>query len=155
MIRCVTYVLAIAAASPLAALTLEDCARTTHPSHAGEAQHHDYGGGNVGYVEWWSQEGVYTDVVIASCESGTFLRTRLREERISDRPPFDRTKAGKAVIETEMRVAPALFSFERLAASLDRVGKDIEIATLSEEPCACAAAYPELRGQKEPFVRDK
>ena len=53
------------------------------------------------------------------------------------------------------KVAPALFSFERLAKALDRVGRDIEIATFSDEPCACAAAYPDLRGQKEPFVRDK
>lgn len=155
MIRYLAYVLTLALASPLSALTLDECKRTTHPSHAGEAGHRDYGGGNVGYVEWWSQEGVYTDVVIANCKSGDFLRTRLREERISDRPPFDRTEAGRSVIETEMQVAPVLFSFGRLADALDRVGRDIEIATLIEEPCACAAAYPELRGQKEPFVRDK
>ena len=153
--RWAAYLLAIALATPVGALTLDDCTRTTHPSHAGEAEHRDYGGGNVGFVEWWSQEGVYTDVVITNCESGDFLRTRLKEERISDRPPFDRIRAGASVIETEMKVAPALFSFERLAKALDRVGRDIEIATLAEETCACAAVYPELRGQKEPFVRDK
>lgn len=155
MIRVLASIVAVALATPGLALTLEDCKRTTHPSHGGEAAHRDFGEGLVGYVEWWSQEGVFTDVVIARCDTGEFLRTRLREERMTDRPAFDRTQAGLNVIETELGAAPSLFSFQRLAGALDRVGRDIEIAKLKIEPCACAAAYPSLRGQKEPYQRDK
>lgn len=155
MIRLAAYLAAVLMATPGFALTLEACTRTTHPSHAGEAAHVDYGEGLVGYVEWWSQEGVYTDVVITDCDTGKFLRTRLREERMTDRIAFDRTEAGRSVIETEMAVAPSLFSFERLAEALDRVGRDIEIAMMKDEPCACAAAYPDMIGQKEPYQRDK
>ena len=118
------------------------CERTTHPSHGGEAEHRDLGAGRVGYVEWWSQEGVYTDIVIADCNDGTFLRTRAREERISARPPFDRTRKVRKIIEIELSASPSLFSFERLAGALKGVGRDIEIARLEVEPCACAAAYP-------------
>ena len=156
MIRLAAYLgLALVGAQPGLALTLDACERTTHPSHAGEAAHRDFGGGHVGYVEWWSQEGVYTDVVVTNCRSGKFLRTRLKEERISDRPAFDRVEAGVSVIETEMKAAPSLVSFERLAEALDRVGRDIEIALMAEETCACAAVYPDLVGQKEPYQRDK
>ena len=48
-----------------------------------------------------------------------------------------------------------IFLFAVLADALDRVGRDIEIATSTVETCACAAVYPDLRGNKEPFVRDK
>ncbi len=155
MIRVLATSAAIAFVTPSLALTLDECKRTTHPSHGGEAAHRDLGEGLVGYVEWWSQEGVFTDVVIANCYSGEYLRTRLREERMTDRPAFDRIQAGLNIIETELGGAPSLFSFQRLAGALDRVGRDIEIAKLKTEPCACAAAYPGLLGQKEPYQRDK
>ncbi|MEL6518151.1 MAG: hypothetical protein AAFQ39_10560, partial [Pseudomonadota bacterium] len=71
-------------ALPAAALTLDDCNRTTHVSHGGEGGHMDLGAGRVLYGEWWSQEGVYVDVIVAHCGTGEFLKTRTREERIGD-----------------------------------------------------------------------
>ena len=141
----------VALNSPATALTLADCERITHISHGGVADHVDYGAGRVGWVNWWSQEGVYTDFTIADCRTGAFLRTRVREERVSERAPFDRTESVRAIIGTEMRAAPALFSFERLRRAIHPKGRDIELAVLEAEPCACAAVYPELRGDKIPY----
>ena len=133
------------------ALTAGECDRTTHISHGGETGHRDFGGNRVGYAEWWSQEGVYTDLVVMDCGSGAYLRTRVREERVSDRH-FDRTGKAVEVIERELAGAPALFSFTRLAAALDGTGRDIELATVVDETCACAAFYPDARGDKTPFA---
>ncbi|MEM1066650.1 MAG: hypothetical protein AAGJ74_14210 [Pseudomonadota bacterium] len=134
------------------ALTLAECDRTTHPSHGGERGHRDLGEGRVLYGEWWSQEGVYVDLIVAHCGTGAFLKTRAREERISARAPFDRTERVLAIIETEVTGAAALFSLKRLANALKNTGEDIELATLAAEPCACAAAYPDLRGTRAPFA---
>lgn len=149
--RFVAYLIAaVLTAGQVGAVTLAECDRTTHVSHGGETGHRDFGAGRVGFAEWWSQEGVFTDLVIADCGSGDFLRTRVREDSISDRW-FDRTDDAVAIIMTEMEAAPALFSFDRLARSLERVGRDMEIASNSAETCACAALYPELRGNKTPY----
>lgn len=133
------------------ALTLAECDRTTHISHAGETAHVDYGAGRIGFAEWWSQEGVYRDLYVVDCGTGAFLKTRTEEDRMSDRLAFDRTGKVLGLIEVEMTSAPELFNFERLADRLDTVGRDIEIATLTDEPCGCAALYPELRGEKTAF----
>jgi len=139
------------AAGPATALSLEECTRVTYPSHGGEAGHRDFGAGRVGYAEWWSQEGVYEDLIVADCRAGLALTTRTREERISDLAPFDRTDAAIRLIEMEMAAAPALFSFDRLAEALKGTGRDIRVAALAEEPCACAALYPEARGDLAPY----
>ena len=137
--------------SPAIALDLTDCDRTTHISHGGETGHRDFGDARVGWANWWSQEGVFTDLVIADCKAGTFLSTRTKEERIGPRAPFDRTEKALGIIKTEMAVSPALFSFDRLAEALKTTGRDIQIAALEAEPCACAVLYPEHRGQKPAF----
>ncbi|MEL6645290.1 MAG: hypothetical protein AAFQ79_15270 [Pseudomonadota bacterium] len=139
-------------AVPAAALTLDDCNRTTHVSHGGEGGHMDLGAGRVLYGEWWSQEGVYVDVIVAHCGTGEFLKTRTREERIGERAPFDRTEKALEIIETEVNGAPELFSLKRLAQALKNTGEDIELAKLGAEPCACAAVYPALRGDRAPFA---
>ena len=149
MIR-LALILAILAA-PASALTLAECQRITHVSHGGVAGHVDYGAGRVGWVNWWSQEGVFTDLTVADCRTGEFLKTRVREDNISSRPPFDRRETVRAIIETEMTGAPTLFSFQRLREAIHPKGKDIEVAVAIAEPCACAAAYPELRGDKTPY----
>lgn len=147
-----THILAASAfAAPVNALSLAECTRTTHISHGGEAAHRDLGEGRVAWESWWSQEGVYLDLHVADCGTGEHLTTRAREERMSERAPFDRTEAVRAALETELAAAPSLFSFERLANALKTKGRDTEIAALAEEPCACAAAYPELRGTKTPY----
>ena len=143
--------ISLAFAAPASALTLADCDRTTHVSHGGETGHRDVGGARVVYAEWWSQEGVFTDLVIADCAEGMALKTRTKEERISARPPFDRTDKAIGILDTELAVSPSLFSFDRLAAALKGTGRDIEIAALDTQPCACAAAYPGARAWANPY----
>lgn len=143
---------AVLCAMPAAALTLADCDRTIYVSHGGERGHRDLGADRVIFAEWWSQEGVFVDLIVANCASGQQLRTRTREERISDRLPFDRTDKALGIIETELAGAPELFSLTRLARALEHTGEDIELAKLKAEPCACAAVYPDLRGNRAPFV---
>jgi hypothetical protein len=145
----------LATVAPVSALTLEECDRITHVSHAGESDHRDLGAGRVSYVEWWSQEGVYDDVVLANCATATALTTRVREARISERAEFDVPRKALGLIELELTASPSLFSFERLAGTLKRTGRDTKITMLTEEPCACAALYPELRGEMTPFERDQ
>ncbi|MDJ0626951.1 MAG: hypothetical protein QNJ44_01725 [Rhodobacter sp.] len=138
-------------AVPAAALDLTDCDRTTHISHGGETGHRDLGAARVAFAEWWSQEGVYLDLVVADCSTGVALKTRTREERISPRPPFDRTDKAVRILNEQLAVSPSLFSFARLADALDGTGRDTEIAMLDAEPCACAALYPGLSGNRTPY----
>ncbi len=153
MIRLALVLIGLAA--PANALTLADCDRTTHISHGGETGHRDLGHGRVAYAEWWSQEGVYLDLIIADCGTGQALSTRTREERITERPPFDRTEKALAIIEDHLAASPALFSLPRLAKALERTGKDIEIAAMTDDPCACAALYPGLGGARAPYEADQ
>ncbi|NQZ73065.1 MAG: hypothetical protein HRT60_08335, partial [Dinoroseobacter sp.] len=67
-------------ASPVQAFTLADCTRVTHISHGGEAGHRDFGGGVVGWANWWSQEGVEDVILLADCGEGRVLRTVTRSE---------------------------------------------------------------------------
>ncbi len=147
----VAAVALLVSAGAAQALTPADCDRTTHISHGGETGHRDFGASRVGYAEWWSQEGVYTDLVVMACPSGEFLRTRVREERVSERF-FDRTDKALDLIERELAAAPELFSFRRLADALKGTGRDIEIAVADAETCACAAFYPDARGDKTPYA---
>ena len=147
MIRAALIAFAVLA-SPLAALELERCDRTTHNTHAGTARHMDFDAGRVAWAEWWSNEGVFVDYVVMACESGDFLKTRVVEEHISDRW-FNRRLQARAVLEREL--GSDFFSFQRLASALKGVGRDIEIATADMESCGCAAAYPALRGAKTEF----
>ena len=145
------YILAFFAfAAPASALTLDDCDRTTHNAHSGEARQQVFDGGRVSWVEWWSNEGVFTDLVVMDCKSGIFLKTRTLDEGITNRW-FDRRAEAMNVLMVEMSGAPSLFSFDRLAAALKNVGENIRIASADTESCACAAAHPELLGSKTAF----
>lgn len=147
---------ALAALSvPATALELADCTRTTHPSHAGEEGHRDLGGGRVTYTEWWSQEGVYTDLVVADCRAARKLTARAQEERIGPRPPFDRTAKARAILKTQAEASPSLFSLERLAEALHPTARDIRIEPLTIEPCACAALYPGASPALAPYEGEK
>ncbi|WP_299042530.1 hypothetical protein [uncultured Tateyamaria sp.] len=134
------------------ALSLTDCDRVTHVSHGGEADHVDLGAGRVMWREWWSQEGTATSFVLVDCAPGTTLIFRTQEENMGNRLPFDRTDKALAVIDRHESGARAFATFDRLAADLDGIARDIEITTLDAEPCACAALYPDARGDKTEFM---
>lgn len=134
------------------ALSLTDCDRTTHISHGGEADHVDLGEGRVMWRDWWSQEGTATSFSLVDCAPGTVLTFRTQEENMGNRLPFDRTDKALAVIDRHQSGARAFATFDRMAADLDGIARDINIITLDAEPCACAALYPEARGDKVEFM---
>lgn len=152
MIRTLAYLFALLGSVGTAqALTLSDCTRTTHVSHGGEAGHADLGDGRVMWRDWWSQEGTYSDYIVADCGPGDALRFRAAEERMSERLPFDRTDAALGIVREMEAGARAFATLERMGEAVADVAKDVRVSAFDAEPCACAAAYPELRGDKTEF----
>ena len=139
-------------ASQASALTLADCKRTTHPSHGGEIRHADLGEGRVMWMDWWSQEGTAKGFALVECASGEMLRFRSAEENMGRRSAFDRTDEALVVLERHQSGARAFATFERIAADLEFIARDIAITVETTENCACAAAYPTLRGEKTKFM---
>jgi len=139
-------------ALPAQAITLSDCDRVTHVSHGGEADHVDLGQGRVMWTDWWSQEGTATDIIIADCAPGTALQFRTAEENMGARPPFDRTRKALAIVDRHQQGARAFATLRRIAADLEGTARDIRIETRNQETCACAALYPEARGDKTEFA---
>ncbi|MEM8537171.1 MAG: hypothetical protein AAGF56_04835 [Pseudomonadota bacterium] len=140
-----------AVAAQAQAVTLAECKRTTHPSHGGEIFHEDLGDGRVIWLDWWSQEGTAKSFRLVECASGETLRFRTAEENMGRRPAFDRTDAARDVLEKHQAGDRVFATFERIAADLEFIARDIVIETVSTETCACAAAYPDLRGDKTAF----
>ncbi|MDX8352315.1 hypothetical protein SLH47_08070 [Cognatiyoonia sp. IB215182] len=134
------------------ALTLADCTRTTHISHGGEADHMDLGEGRVMWRNWWSQEGTATTFVVADCASGEALSARAAEENMGARHAFDRTDDVLAVLDRHQSGARVFATFPRIADDLGNIARDVAISTDVQESCACAALYPELRGDKTEFA---
>ena len=133
------------------AVALADCTRTTHISHGGEAAHQDLGLGRVAWLDWWSQEGSAHDIMIVECASGEALRFRTHEDNMNTRPPFHKTEKAREILEKEHQAARVFTTLPRLAAAVEDVARDIEIFTLGDETCACAALYADLRGDKPAF----
>jgi hypothetical protein len=136
----------------VAALVAAECARVTHVSHGGQADHADLGEGRVMWRDWWSQEGSATDFAIVLCDTGEALRLRAQENNMNVRTSFDRTDAVLALIARELTAARAFATLARMAATLEPVARDVRLAMETRETCACAAYYPQLRGDKQAFV---
>ncbi|WP_253186828.1 hypothetical protein [Roseobacter denitrificans] len=144
--------LALLASGAAQALSIEACTRVTHISHGGEADHVDLGEGRVMWRDWWSQEGSATDITVMDCAPGTALRARAAEENMNARFPFDRVEDALKVIATHESGARVFATLERMADELEEFARDVRIETLNTETCACAAFYPEARGDKTEFV---
>lgn len=148
-----TAIIAVIAALPAQALTLEQCTRTTHISHGGEADHRDLGAGRVMWRDWWSQEGTATDFIIMECATGAALEFRAAATNmVPGQSAFDRTDAALAVLERHESGARVFATFDRIAVDLQRIARDISQTIHETESCACAALYPSNRGNKAPFV---
>ncbi|MEM7489406.1 MAG: hypothetical protein AAF390_09815 [Pseudomonadota bacterium] len=143
--------LLFATTGPAIALDLAECTRITNPSHGGEARHRDVGAEWTAWIEWWSQEGVFTDLKVADCGDHRLLTARLREENIKDRQ-FDRRRAGQEAFERYIGRSAAFYALADLAEALDGTARDIRIEDMTAEACACAAAYPETRGDLDAFA---
>ncbi|AEI94459.1 hypothetical protein [Roseobacter litoralis] len=143
--------IAVFTASSAFAMTASECTRTTHVSHGGEADHVDLGEGRVMWRDWWSQEGSATDIVIADCQSGDVLQFRTAEENMNKRPPFDRTEDAMAIVAQHETGARVFATLGRMSDDLKKVARDVSVEVWALEPCACAAFYPGLRGDKEAF----
>ena len=129
---------------------IETCDRITHPAHGGVSMHQDFGNGKIAWVEWWSQEGVYKNVWLADCRTGIAIDLRTHEDQISERHIVDKTEAVLDKIARQAEAAPAFFTIDRVAQLIRRDGKDMHIQQYADEFCGCAAAYPELLGDKTP-----
>jgi hypothetical protein len=132
-------------------LDLEQCPRVTTPSYGGEARHAAMGSDWVSWIEWWSQEGTYTDLKVADCGEHLILTARLREEGIKDRR-FDRRTAGMAAFERFAGRAPAFYDMDDLVAAMARLAEDVRVETMVAEVCACAALHPDARGGLDAFA---
>ncbi|MEO1640732.1 MAG: hypothetical protein AAFU41_15940 [Pseudomonadota bacterium] len=150
--RVFAIISALLVAGQASALTLAECKRVTHPSHGGEIFHQDLGEGRVIWLDWWSQEGTAKGFTMVECGTGETLRFRTAEENMGRRSAFDRTDDAREVLDRHQSGDRVFATFERIAADLEFIARDIVIETVSEETCACAAAYPALRGAKTEFV---
>ena len=139
-------------AGQASALTLAECKRTTHPSHGGQIRHVDLGEGRVMWMDWWSQEGTAKGFSLVECASGETLRFWSAEENMGRRSAFDRPDAAIEVLDRHQSGARVFATFERIAADLEFIARDIAITVETDETCACAAAYPALRGDKTEFM---
>ncbi|MEM9795109.1 MAG: hypothetical protein AAF919_01380 [Pseudomonadota bacterium] len=149
MIR--TALLLLFTAGPVTALDLAACTRVTNPSHGGEARHVDMEGDWVAWIEWWSQEGVFTDLKVADCVDHRLMTARLREENIRDRA-FDRRAAAAQAFDTYARRASAFYDLDELATAMERVARDVRVEPMMAEVCGCAALHPEARGGLDAFA---
>lgn len=138
-------------ANSAAAIALPDCTRTTHISHGGEAFHRDMGEGRVMWLDWWSQEGSAHDIKIMECGSGEVLSFRTHEDNMNARPPFHKTEQLVKVVEDQHQGARVFATLERIAGAVSKSARDVVIKLDTRESCACAALYPELRGDKAEF----
>ena len=139
-------------AGQASALTLAECKRTTHPSHGGQIRHVDLGEGRVMWMDWWSQEGTAKGFSLVECASGKTLRFRSAEENMGRRSAFERTDDALDVLDRHRSGARVFATFERIASDLEFIARDIAITVETDETCACAAAYPALRGEKNEFM---
>lgn len=78
------------------------------------------------------------------------LPSVIRSENMAPDIPFDRTDRVLAVIGS-MLASPVMRGFEQIADRLTYLRLDPRLEPLTTEPCACAAAYPELRGDRPVF----
>lgn len=146
---------AIGVSTGAQALTLADCHRTTHVSHGGETAHVDLGDGRVMWRDWWSQEGTATDIMIVDCLPGAALRFRTAEDNMNTRPTFDRTNKALRIVDEQETGSRVFATLDRLAMAIDGTARDIARIDLVEEPCACAALYPDMRGSKTAFEANR
>lgn len=151
----ISGLLAVCVSSPAAALELMQCDRVTHISHGGETDHVDLGEGRVMWRDWWSQEGTATTFLVVDCAEGIALSVRAAEVNMGrDEVEFDRTDDVMAILDRHNAAARVFATLERIAEDLEGVGRDVRIAELTAEPCACAALYPDMRGDLAPFDLD-
>ena len=152
MIRWGAYLLLAAGlAAPAQALSLGDCTRVTHVSHGGEADHVDLGEGRVMWRDWWSQEGSSTDFTIVDCSPGQALSFRTAEENMNARAPFNRTEDAMGIVARHETGSRVFATLDRMAVDLKKIARDVTVETVTEETCACAALYPDARGDKTEF----
>lgn len=100
--------------------------------------------------QWWSQEGVSNDILIADCKTGRTLKLRTHEERVTNRFIPDQTEKALDTIRRHAASGP-FFTLERLEAALKGTGRDKEQFVHRKEVCACHVAYPDLRGDKSEY----
>ena len=137
-------------ASPAAAVSAGDCLRRVD-TYAFERDQTDLGLGRVSWTWSWTAEGVADDLFLADCASGEAIAARKRDENMTSPVPYDRRPRARRVLET-LKQGPQFLTMARATEAFEDQRIPVRALTLSHEPCACAAFYPEARGDKTPFA---
>lgn len=142
-------ILALAAA-PASALQLEDCARPVH-TYGEEYGHTDLTGGLVMWGERWTNNGTADDLRMANCQTGEALAARMMSQGMQELIPYDRRAQAGEALQTLLSGSMAFLNLDRTEAALADARVPVERSVLTDEPCACAALYPDDRGTRLPF----
>ena len=132
------------------AMTLDACARPI-ATHGEEYGHTDLTGGLVLWGERWSNQGFYEDIHMANCQTGEALTGRMVSQGMREAIPYDRRAQAGEALQTLLAGSVAFLNLDRAETALDSVRVPVERTVLRDEPCACAALYPEERGDRFPF----
>lgn len=147
-------ILALSASSALA-VPIQDCDRLTLAHHAGSSSHQDLGNQNVVWIDWWyflGREYSGQSVELADCSTGVRLRMLTGYfVEIWGGVQVNRTDEMFKALVHHARTSPATFTVDRMASLFGSKGVPTSVAQYDTESCACHAAYPELRGAKEPY----
>ncbi|MEL7344688.1 MAG: hypothetical protein AAFN59_07485 [Pseudomonadota bacterium] len=142
--------IAVAAfAGPASALTLADCEHAVL-WNGQEYAHTDHSGGLVEWTLSWASEGVFDDLSVQDCATGEGMTIRARSERMESEIPYDRRDAVRKLVDLAVQ-EPVFFSAATLKDQVTDLRVMVTPLDKSEQSCACAAAYPELRGSKTPY----
>lgn len=87
---------------------------------------------------------------ISACETGQTLRVVTRLNREHDNTLLDRTDEASETLQ-KLAEVDASHSWESVKKTFDQKAFKISEITETNENCACAAAFPELRNGKEKF----
>ncbi|MEL7459417.1 MAG: hypothetical protein AAFX45_14540 [Pseudomonadota bacterium] len=137
-------------AGQASALTLEACTRPV-AIHGEEYGHTDLTGGLVLWGQRWTNEGAADDLHMVDCQTGDALTARMMSRGMSEIIPYDRRAQAGQALQTLLAGSVAFLNLDRAQGALEGARVPVERSTLRDEPCACAALYPDDRGNRFPF----
>ncbi|WP_281972816.1 hypothetical protein [Ruegeria faecimaris] len=91
-----------------------------------------------------------TFLKISACETGQTLNVVTQLNREYDNTLLDRTDEASETLQ-KLAKGGASHSWDSVKKTFDQKAFDVSEITETNENCACAAAFPELRNGKEKF----
>lgn len=127
---------------------LSECAFEEGHHHA--SSHRDIGGGFVTYEQsYLGQNSGSKQHVIENCATGDRVLTVMIDHVGGGQ---DRTETVRKEFETMLR-SPDAFDPDSVRQRMRGLGAKSENSKWDRQSCACAAAYPEMRGDKETYKK--